>query len=199
VGALHPTRVDVRVLAATNRDLEAAVREGRFREDLFYRLAVARLRLPPLRERRDDILPLVEAFIREADPEAADSIRVPHETIDFLMKHDWPGNVRELRNVVERALSFSEEGVLHVQDIPLRVRSAGGHKGPFVAEHLPFKEAKERWIDYFEIHYLTGLLRRNNLNISRAAGEAGVPRQTLHRLIRKHNLDVKNIDPTASD
>jgi transcriptional regulator with PAS, ATPase and Fis domain len=192
VGAAHPVKVDVRVLAATNRDLEKEVRAGTFREDLFYRLAVARVRLPSLRERRDDIPLLVESFIKKSDPKAAESVRIPPETLDFLMKHDWPGNVRELRNVIERSLSFSEDGLLKMEDVPLRVRpSADGQPGPFIAENLPFKDAKERWIDYFEVRYLKDLLQRNGRNISRSAAEAGVPRQTLHRLIRKHDLDVK--------
>jgi transcriptional regulator with PAS, ATPase and Fis domain len=192
VGAAAPVKVDVRVVAATNRDLEKEVRAGAFREDLFYRLAVARVRLPSLRERREDVALLVESFIKKSDPRAAEGVRIPPETLDFLMKHDWPGNVRELRNVIERSLSFSEDGLLKVEDMPLRVRATeGGGPGPFIADHLPFKDAKERWIDYFEVRYLKDLLQRNGRNISRSAQEAGVPRQTLHRLIRKHDLDVK--------
>ncbi len=189
VGATTPVKVDVRVVAATNRDLRKEVRAGNFREDLFYRLAVARVTLPPLRDRREDIPMLARSFLREAtgDPHR----EIGENTLAFLRKHDWPGNIRELRNVIERAVSLSDSGSLSTLDFPVRLKDEPGTAGPFVANHLPYKEAKDAWLVHFEKTYLIELLRRNQHNISRAALDAGIPRQTLHRLIKKHGIKAR--------
>jgi DNA-binding NtrC family response regulator len=190
VGATTPVKVDVRVVAATNRDLRKEVRGGNFREDLFYRLAVARVTLPSLRERREDIAMLARSFLRDAtgDPNR----EISEATLTFLRKHDWPGNIRELRNVIERAISLSDSGTLSTLDFPVRLKDEPGGAGPFVANHLPYKEAKDAWLVHFEKTYLIELLRRNASNISRAALEAGIPRQTLHRLIKKHGIKARD-------
>jgi two-component system NtrC family response regulator len=131
LGSNQSIRADVRVLAATNRDLETLMREGRFRTDLFYRLNVIAIAIPPLRRRREDIPPLVDHFLRKfADREGKKIQGVTREALAVLVAHEYPGNVRELENVVERAVVFAEKDVLGVADLPLDVREAGEAAGP---------------------------------------------------------------------
>ena len=199
IGDTRATKVDIRVVAATNRNLKDMVKQGGFREDLYYRLAVVRAVVPPLRERPDDIPLLAHHF---ADGMGA-SFDLSPSLVDELRCHNWPGNVRELRNVVERALSLGREG------LPPRVSelvtsghpslsSTAGHAAPSYGIgggqdevfELPFKEAKGKLIESFERDYLTHLLRRHRGNISRAAAEAGIDRNYIHRLVKKYNLAV---------
>jgi two-component system NtrC family response regulator len=131
LGSNQPQRADVRVIAATNRDLDALMREGRFRTDLFYRLNVIAIAVPPLRRRREDIPPLVDHFLRKfADREGKKIQGITREALAVLVGHEYPGNVRELENVVERAVVFAEKDVLGVADLPLDVREAGEAAGP---------------------------------------------------------------------
>ena len=201
IGDTRSTRVDIRVVAATNRNLKEMVKLGTFREDLYYRLAVVRAVVPPLRERPDDIPLLAHHF---ADQMGA-SFDLSPSLVDDLRNHAWPGNVRELRNVVERALSLGREGMAPPRVSELVTTgnpSLGGAPGSpsyypsgtsGATEEvldLPFKEAKGRLIEIFERDYLTHLLRRHRGNISRAAAEAGIDRNYIHRLVKKYNLPV---------
>jgi two-component system nitrogen regulation response regulator GlnG len=185
VGANEYRKVDVRVVAATHVDLEAAVRAGKFREDLFHRLAVLQVKLPPLRERQEDIPLLVDTVLeRMGRPPSVLSA----QTRALLAQYPWPGNVRELRNVVERVVSMGEEALPEMEmaapvDQP---RHPGGGLSPEI--DLPFKEAKERIIEVFERDYLKELLDRCGGNISRAAREAGIARLYVRKLLRKHGL-----------
>jgi DNA-binding NtrC family response regulator len=195
VGAAMPRSVDVRIVAATNSDLDADVAAGKFREDLFHRLAVVRVRLPPLRDRRGDIPLLVEHFLREATGSAGrPPPAVPPETMAALAAHDWPGNVRELRNVVERALSLSggaptlDIGVLGLDTPAARPDPV---LPPGTRRTVPFKEAKEHLVEAWEREYLVMLLERANGNVSLAARRAGIARVYLHELIKKHGLERK--------
>lgn len=174
-------RCDVRIISATNRDLQAEVQEGRFRADLFHRLAVTCVVLPPLRERPEDVPLLIDEILRQLGKEPS---QLGLETRAMLRSYSWPGNVRELRNVVERVISL---GVLPpLEPLPgPPSRSASSEPG------LPFKEAKERLIASFERDYLAGLLGRNQGNLSRAAREAGIDRVYLKRLLRKHRLAAR--------
>jgi DNA-binding NtrC family response regulator len=186
VGANDYKTVDVRVLAASHKDLEAEVKTGRFREDLYHRLAVVKITLPPLRERPEDIPFLVDHFLARLGKEPG---ALAPETRALLADYAWPGNVRELRNVVERAVSLGGETALP-PSAGLSVNTPG--KGiPTGTADLPFKEAKDNLVAAFERDYLADLLRRCEGNISRAAREAGIDRVYLHRLIKKHNLEVK--------
>jgi len=182
VGATASVRTDVRILAAANVDLTAAVRAGRFRDDLFYRLNVVRLELPPLRERLADLDLLVRHFSTRA---ARDLERTPPEVapefLAALRRHDWPGNVRELRNAVERAVLVSDSGVLRPEHLPSEITAADGERRAL----RPYREAKQRAMSRFRRDYIRRLLDRHQGNISRAARAAGIPRQTLHRLIRE--------------
>jgi DNA-binding NtrC family response regulator len=176
VGGQRPVAVDVRVLAATNANLRAAVRERTFREDLFFRLNVVPLHLPPLRERRDDIPHLVEHFVRKAARECRRDVRgVSAGALEVLARYDWPGNVRELENVIHRAVVLATGPVLHLQDVPLDV--AMPEAGPRLTEDdgMPLREACDR----FERQYVLRALERVQWNVSRAARLLGVHRNTV--------------------
>ena len=177
--------MNVRVISATNRDLEREVNKGRFREDLYFRLAVISTRVPPLRERLDDLLILIRTFLAQLGV-AEEERLFPASVLSEMAKHDWPGNVRELRNYVERSV------VLQSANLTLR-RGAGGvtsTQGPSngIDLSVPFRLAKDAVIDSFERSYLSQLLEAAGGNMSKAARMAGMDRMYLHRLVQKHGL-----------
>jgi DNA-binding NtrC family response regulator len=182
LGAARARRVDVRVIAATNRCLANEVRGGTFREDLYYRLSVVRVGMPALRERAEDIKLLAYHF-------AESFARDPHEllgeeVIEILTAYAWPGNVRELRNVVERLIVLPEQALASLRGEP------PPRTGPEIGQlsELPFHEARQRWQEWFERQYLAAQLERASGNVSQAARQAAIPRQTFHRLLRRHGL-----------
>jgi DNA-binding NtrC family response regulator len=198
VGETQSVDVDIRVIAATHRDLRAMVRAGTFREDLYYRLAVVATYVPPLRERKSDIAALAQWF---AEKMGRGSFAQSPALLEQLQRHEWPGNVRELRNVVERALSLGDAGLADLAGdarppsesspiLPI-AGDADVKRGsnPDVLE-LPFKEAKAQLVESFERDYLSALLARHHGNISRAAAEAGIDRNYIHRLVKKYGLEV---------
>jgi DNA-binding NtrC family response regulator len=175
--------VDVRVIAATHRDLRAEVNAQRFRPDLYYRLAVVTIRLPPLRERRADLALLIDAILDQlamAQHPLADTLRTPSFR-DALAGHAWPGNVRELRNYVERCL------VLRAA-VPPSDAAPIVDPAPITGEPQPLKAARERWLRVFEHAYLTDLLARHTGNVTAAARSAGVDRIHLYRLLWRNGL-----------
>ena len=193
VGGVERRAVDVRIIAATKRDLAEEVARGRFREDLYFRLAVVPLSLPPLRNRREDIPVLVEHF-REAFAErTGHDLEIPEEEIRGLLTHDWPGNVRELRNTVERSLWMALTGDGQVQFL---LPNFSGHFGtPTVQEppeafdpELSFSEHKARWEATFERNFLTWLMARADGSLSQASRLASMDRKHLRGLLRKHDL-----------
>ncbi len=176
LGGEKTIRVDVRILAATNRDLQQAIRENRFREDLFYRLNVISIRLPPLRERREDIPLLVNAAIRKYALEMnREPIKVAPSAMKLLMDYDWPGNVRELENIVERALVIGKGREIVPDDLPFTRKELG-------AEALP------RSLKMMEKVHIARILQETDWNISRAARELDIDRQTLYNKIQKYGL-----------
>jgi len=184
VGASVYKDVDVRVITATNRDLAAEVKAGRFREDLYHRLAVVRVQLPPLRERKEDIPVLTEAFLGQR-------AGLPPETLALLMEYDWPGNVRELRNVIERALSLapqSETAMLEPHLLGLAPAPVQQGAGRTLPTGTSYKEAKERLLHEWERTFIMDLLRRADGNVSKAARTGGLDRVYLHRLMKKHGI-----------
>jgi transcriptional regulator with PAS, ATPase and Fis domain len=186
IGETRPHKVDVRVIAATNRDLKALVHGGQFREDLYFRLAVVQVVVPPLRKRKEDIPELARCFLREI---GKGDFFVPEAIMQQLADHEWPGNVRELRNVVERGMSLATAQMsADLEDAP----TDRGAEGAVSAEmmDMPFKEAKGILVEAFEKEYLTHLLERHHGNISRAATEAGIDRNYIHRLVKKYNIPV---------
>src|SRR5215831_5557004 len=185
VGANTYEKVDVRVIAATNRDLREEVAKKAFREDLYYRLAVIRVTLPPLRERGGDIPLLVEHFVKSFS--TGRNIHVGPEDLARLQRHGWPGNVRELRNVLERACVLSKGDSLNLDDA--LTEEAAPTLG--IRTDLPFKEAKGQLVELFEREYIVDLMRRHKMNLSAAAREAQIDRKHLRELIRKYGLDPR--------
>ncbi len=195
VGGTDPIKVDVRIVAATNRDLEAEVKAGRFRQDLFYRLSSFPIRLAPLRERQDDIPVLVDHFVRrDGHDDRAPSI----EAMVALTRYPWPGNVRQLENAMARAAVLAGDGPIELEHLPPEVVAAADGPAPATPEgapgagavdgqllDLPLKEARER----FERLYLENLLRRCQGNVSEAARRAGLGRASLHDKINKLGLE----------
>jgi DNA-binding NtrC family response regulator len=176
VGGGRPVPVDVRVLAATNVNLRQAVKERAFREDLYYRLNVVPVHVPPLRERPEDIPHLVEHFVRKVARECSRDVRgVSAGALDVLTRYDWPGNVRELENVIHRAVVLAREPVLHLTDLPLDVAMPEASPRLTEDESLPLREALER----FERQYILRVLERGRWNVSRAARLLGVHRNTV--------------------
>jgi len=187
VGGDRPVSVDVRILAATNRDLDVEVEAARFREDLYYRLAVVVLKLPPLRERGDDVLLLARHFLEHF---ARKHGRAVHEisagAMDLLRSHGWPGNIRQLRNVVERSLLVSEGGVLLPEHLPPEVRlgeSAPRERGHAEGEFLPLKEMENR--------HIRRALALTGGNLGHTAEILGIHRNTLRQKLRKLHEDVE--------
>jgi transcriptional regulator with PAS, ATPase and Fis domain len=183
--------VDVRVVAAARSSLPARVAEGSFRPDLFYRLSVVRVVLPPLRQRREDIAPIVVELLRRR---GFDAERVAGPNLDRLYAHDWPGNVRELRNVIERALALAPRSRTF-DELRLVVAPGGradGSTDPLtVRTDLPYVEAKQQLLEAFEQRYLQDVLARCEGNISATARASGLDRKHLKTLLRRHGLLVE--------
>ncbi len=181
VGESAYRKIDVRIMAATNRDLRTMVNDGTFREDLYFRLAVVPLVVPTLRQRPDDITLLVQHF---AGPRFASTLSP--SLLAELASRPWPGNVRELRNFVDRVTAFGENDALALASPTSCAPS--DKELPLVSIDLPFKLLRERWLNHLERDYVGQLLERHARNISSAATAAGLDRTYLHRLIRKHGL-----------
>jgi transcriptional regulator with GAF, ATPase, and Fis domain len=217
VGGDKLIKVDVRVLAATNRDLRKMVNQGTFREDLYFRLSVILVESPPLRERKEDIPQLVHHFMAEVVKRRGIQLNIAVDAMSGLMSHDWPGNVRELRNVVERAASLCDGPTVTRADLVFgrdsfpgsasafaprgdsggggagAARAGGGVNPALVGPGVTFKDAKQQVLDEFERLYLGELLNRNKGNITRSAHEAGLTRYHLRELLKRHNLAVKGL------
>ena len=185
VGGFEPIPVDIRIVAATNRDLLRETNTGTFREDLYFRLAVVRLRIPPLRERIDDLPILVDHLVRQQTGDDERRARVALAVVQMepwmtAKHHPWRGNVRELRNAVERALALSgdphpDAQLEHAAPIPVPV-----------SLDRPFVEQRERLVDQFEATYVKGMLEKHEGNFTRASAAAGIDRMYFKRLLRKH-------------
>jgi two-component system response regulator HydG len=193
VGETQERKIDVRLVAATHRDLEAMVKSETFREDLWYRLNVALIRIPPLRERREDIELLANHFLRERAEEARGR-RLQGFTqaaLDVLSAYDWPGNVRQLRAAVERACVVSQGEKIDAKDLPPEVLAGGGsHFQDNGLATMPWAEALERGRADVARSYLEAVLRRFDGQIAEAASHAGVERESFYRLLRKYGVDA---------
>jgi two-component system, NtrC family, response regulator HydG len=185
VGANAEKPVNLRVVAATNRDLEQDVRDGRFREDLYWRLNVIRLVIPPLRERPFDIPLLVEHFVNKASDSAKrPPLNVSSEALAILTAYSWPGNVRELENAIERAVAFAQGTVLKPDDLPERIRSSGLTSALIARSHEQNMTLRE-----LEREYILEMLRRSGGNKSRTADLLGLDRKTLYRRLDEYRAD----------
>ncbi len=198
VGARKETPVDVRIVAATSRDIDVMVENGTFRRDLFYRINVVRISLPPLRQRGDDIGLLAEFFASRAGREMGLSAgRFSADTYQVLRHYNWPGNVRELQNVIRRAMALTADDVIGVDDLPDNVVTAAGKYLADTSDELKqgtpsragFLALKATHVAEFEQHYLHEIMKRLHGDVSAAAKEARVPRGTLYRLLKLHNIE----------
>jgi len=180
VGGNEPVRLEIRIIAATNRDLRAEINQGRFRSDLYYRLNTFRLRIPPLRERRDDIALLVAHFYGQLSPGG----EPPAELLAELTRHDWPGNVRELRAAVERAVLLGDPTVWRA----LTDDAPGPSEDARFDDGASFRAAKERAVAAWERDYVRALIARHDGNLSRAARAVRMDRNHLRELLRRHRV-----------
>ncbi len=198
VGENSARKVDVRVVAATNRRLDREVNHGRFREDLYYRLSVVTVRVPPLRERRDDIGILVGAFLRALKANDAAIGLFGPDVIARLEQHDWPGNVRELRNHVERCVVMQSTALPTSERTRMGAAPGDGEADPAQSRDavdldVPFRAAKEEAIIAFERRYVEALMSWANGNVSRAARRANMDRMNLYRILQRSGLrDINN-------
>jgi len=189
VGGNRFIDVDVRVISATHQNLTDMVQEGRFREDLYYRLNVISLPLPPLRDRPGDIPLLAYHFFRKYAAQSGKEIKgISPETLELLEAYPWAGNVRELQNVMERAVVLAEGEMVAPAELPANLRLPQKVPAAMVADHLSLKKAKRQWVEAFEREYLIALLKKHQGNISQAAKTAGVDRKTIHRLIKRYRI-----------
>ncbi len=189
VGGSAPIEVDVRVVAATHRDLETEVKEGRFREDLYYRLKVVEVTLPPLRNRPEDIPALVGRFLSQvAERLERDKRSIDAEALALLVRHPWKGNVRELRNTIERAAVLCSGEVIGVDDLDLDESQARADGSATIPYGMTFRDAKKQVVEGFERQYLINALREHGGNVSRTAESIGMVRQSLQQKIRELDL-----------
>lgn len=190
LGSTRYFPVRVRVVVATHHDLRSKVQQGLFREDLFYRLAVVHLFVPPLRERREDLALLMRHFLNQA---GCGDVDLTREILKKVHSYPWPGNVRELRNFVQDCMCTVNRDLGGFPDgghPPHLTVSSGRDRLSQEDLSLPFKEAKGKLVEAFERRYLCHILERHHGNISRASLEAGIDRNYVHRLIRKYGLAI---------
>jgi DNA-binding NtrC family response regulator len=184
VGGTKPIKIDVRLIAATNRNLESMTQEGKFREDLLYRLNVITIHLPPLRERREDIPFLISHFFKKHCSNSSQSPAISQEVIDALTCYDWPGNVRELENTIERLCQFCKGGIITVDDLPEKMVSRRKFRFQQFFEGLPT-------LDQLEKEYLIHVLEKTGKDKTQAAEILGIHRKTLYRMAERFGLDLK--------
>ncbi len=185
LGSNRAIKVDVRIIAATNKNLDREMEEGRFREDLFYRLNVIPLHVPPLRERREDIILLASTFLKRFSRAAGRELTLSPLSAQKLAGYPWPGNVRELENKMRQVSILATTNPVLPEEIDL-----GNHQGRELEarKRRPFREAKQAAIDEFERNYVIDLMMRHHGKSSTAAEEAGMDRKNLWRLLKKHGL-----------
>ncbi len=189
IGSDKSIPVDVRVIAATNKNLEELVKDKKFREDLFYRLNVINIHIPSLKERREDIPLLMDSFLDELNKKYEKEISFSDEVVKLCLDYSWPGNIRELRNAVERMYTFVEGDTIRLQHVPGFLLQ--GH----VEKFTPGEEGNtlESLLNEVEKNYLAGILRENDYNFRKTADILGMHRNTLYRKLEKHNLTRDNM------
>lgn len=203
VGKTAPVKLDARFISATNRDLEFEVNAGRFRRDLYYRLSVLHIELPPLRQRDGDIPLLAQHFFEQLQPRGRKIRDISPEAMRLLENYDWPGNIRELRNAVERGLALASSEVILPEDLPKSLRTSTLQEGleesgsqspqkPPVNSAAETPTADGQSLQEAEREYLRSILRQNQGNVTRAAEQAGLTRQGLHKRLKKAGVDARD-------
>jgi DNA-binding NtrC family response regulator len=183
VGTSRPVKVDVRIVAATNVDVERVVNEGKFRQDLFYRLGVVIINLPPLRERREDIPLLIERFLKAASSKAGKQVELTRPAVEALSSYHWPGNVRELENLIERMVVFARSSRIDIGDLPPTVTPRAPVLEKRLFDDLPTLDEVER-------RYLLHVLEQVGNNRTRAAEVMGIDRRTLYRMAERFGIPL---------
>ena len=196
VGGTELRHADLRIVAATNRDIDVDVRQGRFRADLYHRLNGARIHLPALRDRPEDAVPLMRHYLQvHAQQTATATLMLSPEVEAVLRTAPWPGNVRELVNCAQYVASLSEGPTVTIADLPEgvvrrakpRQSDDGTRPHPRVRTELPYREAKRAWLNIFEAHYVGALLETHDGNVSKAARESGIDRRSIQRILNRLN------------
>jgi len=200
VGDTRTQTVDIRLITATNKDLEGMVADGDFREDLYYRINIFPIEIPPLRERRDDIPALAMHFLNRF---SEDMNHKPKEfsagAMNLLMNHDWPGNVRELENVIQRAVILAGDDIIR-QGHLVNIIDMLPHVDldvPRTADELKQikKAARQKSVENVEKHFVLGALKRNHWNVTRAAEETGMQRSNFQALMKKYDIRIRGVEP----
>jgi transcriptional regulator with PAS, ATPase and Fis domain len=188
VGSNKTIKVDVRIISATNIDLRQAVAEGKFREDLFYRLNVVSINTPPLRKHKEDIPLLVNSFIDQIKNKfSIEILKIESAVFDILMKYNWPGNVRELKNTIERAAILAEDNVIRAENLPQNLQRCSDKIGEAADKNIPENLAKHLAI--YEKQIIINALEDNSWNQTQTADFLGVSRKTLYNKIKKYNIE----------
>jgi two-component system, NtrC family, response regulator GlrR len=192
IGSTAEREADIRVLSATNASIDPLNQAANFRADLYYRLSIFSVNLPPMRERKEDVLLLAAHFLEKHSLEDKPGLKFSADACAAMLAWEWPGNVRELENTVLRAIHLCETECIEVADLGLQANHSPGPDADHTDDgHLSFSAAKRRAIALFEKEYLTRLLARQEGNISKAARAAGKDRSDLGKLLKKHRLDAK--------
>ena len=187
LGGTETLRVDVRLISATHKDLLKEIKEGNFREDLYYRLKVVEISLPPLRNRREDIIILAENFIQYFSDKHRKNVKsISNDAVKIFTKYSWPGNVRELQNVIESAVVMANAETLEISDFPEEISNSDINRS--FDYNLPFRDAKKIVVDTFERDFVSRKLAENNCNISKTAEALGMHRQSLQQKIKDLNM-----------
>ena len=187
LGGTETLRVDVRLISATHKDLLKEIKEGNFREDLYYRLKVVEILLPPLRNRKEDIIILAENFIQYFSDKHRKNVKlISNDAVKIFTKYSWPGNVRELQNVIESAVVMANAETLEISDFPEEISNSDINRS--FDYNLPFRDAKKIVVDTFERDFVSRKLAENNGNISKTAEALGMHRQSLQQKIKDLNM-----------
>ena len=194
VGGTKMIKVDIRLIAATNKDLEKMIKEGTFREDLFYRLNIVPIFLPPLKERQGDIPLLACHFLEKYNREGDKNIKgISPEAMELLVEYDWPGNVRELENIIERMVVMTEEEIIRPEHLPLNIRKKEADFKLTIPENNEElkrlkKQLREQAVERVEKPFVIEALKRNNWNVTKSAKDVGMKRQNFQALMRKYHI-----------
>jgi len=181
IGSNEEIDVDVRIITATNRNLRTLIQQEKFREDLYYRLNVVTIDLPPLRSRREDILPLAEHFLKQYSKQNNSPVKTfSPEAVEFILNYDWPGNVRELENMVERGIVLSKDKAITLSEFPQELTSSNPADG--------------KTLEALEKNHIRKVLEENDGNIVRSAKILGIHRMTLSNKLKKYNISANNLD-----
>ena len=196
IGGRDEKEVDVRLISAANKNPLDQINKGLFREDFYYRLAVVELKLPPLRERKEDIPFLVHHFIKKYNKQNDKACEgITESAVNFLLDYDWPGNIRQLENTIYRAITMSDSNVINSQDLPDYIV---GHEANIFfnnsksLRYSNYKTLKKIYVREFEKQFLSTLIKRHKGNITKIASESGLSRVTIYRMIEFHNIDLQN-------